>query len=206
MAACFYMFTVSCKVIKLTDTHLALRYLPNLLTIIRLLLIIPISYSLLIERYHLALLLFIVAAASDGLDGFLARKFGWHSRFGAMVDPLADKLMLMAAYIMLTILGHFPLWLTATVIVRDLVIVSGAVSYHFLVGQYEFKPSRIGKLSTFLQIMLALLTVMHLTLLTIPTYISVALIFSVAVVTVMSGLDYVWVWSQKYRQETKRKS
>jgi len=94
---------------------------------------------------------------SDGVDGYLARRYDWTSRFGAILDPVADKLLLMVTFILLAYTGHLPVWLTSVVIGRDLVIVAGATTYHILFGEYEFSPTLLGKLSTSMQFILVLL-------------------------------------------------
>ncbi|MDE1462383.1 CDP-alcohol phosphatidyltransferase family protein [Spartinivicinus poritis] len=181
---------------------LSLSYIPNVLTVIRLLLVIPVALALWWRAYQLAFVLFIVAGLSDGLDGFLARRFNWHSRFGAMVDPLADKLLLVVTYIMLTLTGIIPWWLMAVILGRDLIIVSGAVAYHHLVGPYEFKPTLLGKLSTFCQIILAVLLIINLALIvSIPVWLVDGLMLLTLTVTILSGADYVWVWGRQYLRE-----
>ncbi|PWG73519.1 CDP-alcohol phosphatidyltransferase, partial [Enterococcus hirae] len=80
------------------------------------------------------LILFVVAAATDGLDGFLARFFGWKSRLGAILAPLADKLLMVSTYLVLSITGVFPLWLFMLVLGRDVVIVVGGLLFHRFVG------------------------------------------------------------------------
>ena len=93
-----------------------MRHLPNLLTLLRLLLTLPIAWLLLSERFAAALWLFAVAGASDALDGFLARRFGWVSRVGSVLDPLADKLLLVTSYVCLGLSQVLPWWLTLLVL------------------------------------------------------------------------------------------
>ena len=94
------------------------RQLPNLLTLLRVVLTLPIAWLLIHGVYGWALWLFALAGVTDGLDGYLARRFGWFSRFGAMLDPLADKLLLVTSYLCLTISGAMPLWLRKSSICR----------------------------------------------------------------------------------------
>ncbi|MDE2089174.1 MAG: CDP-alcohol phosphatidyltransferase family protein, partial [Gammaproteobacteria bacterium] len=105
------------------------RDLPNLISVLRMLLVLPVVALLMTEHYREALLLFGLAGLSDALDGFLAKRYGWTSRLGAVLDPLADKILLVSSYIALGWLRLLPLWLVAAVIVRDLVIVIGAAVY-----------------------------------------------------------------------------
>ena len=108
---------------------MAWRYLPNVITGIRVLLVMPLVYALLTHHFVLALVLFAVAGVSDGVDGFLARRFNWYTQLGAMLDPLADKLLLVSTYLCLAWLGFFPVWFVALVVGRDLIIFCGAISY-----------------------------------------------------------------------------
>ena len=101
--------------------------IPNLITVMRIVLVVPVSWSLLRQEFGLALALFFVAGVSDGLDGFLAKHYGWSSRLGALLDPLADKALLVACYASLAWIGLLPVWLLVLVVARDVVIVAGAV-------------------------------------------------------------------------------
>ena len=84
------------------------RHLPNMITVLRFVLIVPVMLSLLGENFRWGLAFFAIAGLSDGLDGFLARHFGWTSRFGAIADPLADKILMGVVFIALTVTGHVP--------------------------------------------------------------------------------------------------
>ena len=174
-----------------------LSVLPNIITVIRLLLVIPVALAISESYYGTALLLFAVASISDGIDGFLARQFNWMSRFGAMMDPLADKLLLVVTFITLTYMGFIPMWLAIVVIGRDLIIVSGAVSYHLLYGAYEFSPTWLGKISTTCQFLLVILYLVHLSLVPVPADILLGGCWWVFVVSSLSGLDYVVSWTRK---------
>lgn len=175
-----------------------MRQLPNLLTTLRLLLTVPIALLLLAERYGQALSLFAVAGFSDALDGFLARRFGWTSRLGSMLDPIADKLLLVTSYLCLSVTQIFPWWLAAVVLLRDAVIVGGAMFYRLLVGPFEFHPTWLGKLSTLLQIVLVLVVLLELSLLPAFAPLRWPLIVLALVVSLASGLHYVWVWACKF--------
>jgi len=179
---------------------LRLRDIPNLLTVLRILLVPPIVWSLLAQRFDRALLLFFVAGLSDGLDGYLAKQFDWSSRLGALLDPLADKLMLLSSYLALAWLGLLPVWLVVLVLVRDLVIVGGAVTYHFRVERVDAAPTIISKLNTLLQILLVLLVIAARAFdweIAAPMQM---LVYAVGVSTVWSGVDYVITWSRLARR------
>ncbi len=170
------------------------RHLPNLITILRLLLVLP-AYWLIGARDHAAALAIVaVAGASDALDGFLAKRYGWQSRLGAMLDPLADKLLLLACFLGLVTTGALPPWLLVLVIGRDLLIVCGAVAYHNLVGPFEAEPTRLSKLTTVVQIVCVLGELVRLAWWPgMPG--REVLIWATAVLTVGSGLHYVVTWS-----------
>ena len=114
--------------------------IPNIITVFRFLLVPPVVLLLLNHRYGAALIVFGVAGFSDALDGFLAKRYGWSSRMGAIMDPLADKLLLVASFVTLGWLGLIPPWLVALVILRDVVIVIGAMIYHWCVVSRNHAP------------------------------------------------------------------
>lgn len=176
---------------------IAARQIPNILTIIRILLVIPFAMSVYSEQYIQALILFFVAGLSDGVDGFLARQFDWKSRFGAIADPLADKLLLMTAYVMLAWTAQIPVWLLALVIGRDLLIVLGALVYHFFISHYEIKPSLLGKTCTMVQIIYVLLLMMSLAELPMPQWAVMQGLWLVSGITVISGVHYYFTWGVK---------
>jgi cardiolipin synthase len=155
---------------------------------------IPISLLLLHEWYGAALLTFMVAGLSDGLDGYLAKRFSWHSRLGSILDPLADKVLLVTNYVVLGSMGSIPLWLVAAVIGRDVIVISGALAYHVLVGRYELAPSFASKVNTALQLVYVVAVVASLGIISLPSWLMNGLIYGVLATTVWSGVDYVWTW------------
>lgn len=181
-----------------------MRQLPNLLTVLRLLLTIPIAWLLLAERHGQALSLFAVAGFTDALDGFLARRFKWITRLGSILDPIADKLLLVTSYLCLSLTAVLPWWLTAVVLLRDLLIVSGASLFRYLVGPLQFRPTWLGKLSTLMQIVLVLAVLLELSILPAFAEVRPALIITVLLLAVLSGGHYVWVWGRKYRSARLR--
>lgn len=174
------------------------RNLPNLITLMRLVLVVPVVYCLLDGDYKTALLLFFIAGASDALDGYLARRFGWFSRFGAIADPLADKLLLVSAFVTLTYTGIIPVWLLVVVMARDVVILTGALTYHYTLGAYDMQPTRLGKLSTFTQIVYVLALICQLAGLAMPGWIRIEGAWIVATMAFTSGGHYVWVWGGRF--------
>lgn len=174
-----------------------MRYVPNALTILRLLLI-PVQVVLLAQRrYDLALALFATSALSDVADGFIARHWDARTRFGAIADPLADKLTMLVVTLMLAAQGLLPLWLVAAIIVRDMVIVAGALAYHFVVGHYDMAPTVLSKLNTGVEF-LVLATVLSDAAAILDAGDVVPALFTLLMATIVaSGLHYVWVWGRR---------
>ena len=177
--------------------------IPNLISIMRIFLSVPVVWMLLEQEFGVALILFAIAGISDGLDGFLAKHYGWQSHLGGLLDPLADKVLLVSSYLSLALIGIIPVWLVLLVILRDLVIVTGALVYNFRVETLEAEPSRISKVNTAMQIFLVLAVVLDKGLFDLPLDWVQAMIWVVAVTTVASGVDYVWVWSRRAADHKK---
>jgi cardiolipin synthase len=176
---------------------MSLRWLPNAISIMRIVLIVPILYCIVDEQYDVALILFFVAGFSDGVDGFLAKRFDWHTRIGALLDPLADKLLVGGVFITMVVTGMVPLWLGGLVILRDVVIVGGATAYNFLVRPVEGEPTRISKLNTALQLLFVVFVLSRAGF-GWPDQIAVTIVGAGVLVTlVVSGIDYVWSWSHR---------
>jgi cardiolipin synthase len=171
--------------------------IPNLISILRIFLSIPVVWMLLEQQFGVALVLFLVAGISDGLDGFLAKRYGWQSQLGGLLDPLADKVLLVSSYLSLALIGVVPVWLVLLVILRDLVIVTGALVYHFRVTELEAEPSMISKTNTLAQIVLVLSVVLDRGLMPLPDLFISAMIWLVVLTTLASGINYVWVWSRR---------
>tara|TARA_R110001592_G_scaffold52649_9_gene161342 strand:+ start:51579 stop:52139 length:561 start_codon:yes stop_codon:yes gene_type:complete len=175
----------------------ALNQIPNILTVLRIILVLPFALAVYQANYLIALLIFFVAGLSDGVDGFLARQFNWKSRFGAIADPLADKLLLITAYVMLTWTGHLPLWLLLLILGRDLIIVIGALLYHYFISHYEIKPSIFGKACTLFQIIYVLALIINLAAWPIPPWAIEYGLYLLALITSISGLHYLILWAYK---------
>jgi cardiolipin synthase len=174
-----------------------LRDIPNVISFARVLLTIPVVLALLEREFAWALVLFAVAGLSDGLDGFLAKHYGWQSRLGGLLDPLADKSLLVASFLVLGAIGLIPVWLVVAAVCRDLVIVGGALYYHYRVEEVEGAPILTSKLNTLLQILLVILVVTDAGPLPLPGALIEALTWATLATVVASGLQYVWVWSRK---------
>jgi cardiolipin synthase len=179
---------------------MSLRWLPNAISLLRIALVLPILFLIVAAEYKLALALCILAGVSDGVDGYLAKRFDWHTRLGALLDPIADKLLVASTFLVLVYTGHIPVWLGVLVIVRDVVIVGGATLYNFLIRPVEGEPTRISKLNTALQLLFVLF-VLSRAAFGWPDQISVTVLGAAIVVTVViSGIDYVWSWARRARQ------
>lgn len=179
------------------------RDIPNIISLLRIALVIPVVYLLLERQFSYALVLFFIAGISDGLDGYLAKRNNWISRLGSILDPLADKLLLVFSYLALGWLGEIPMWLVIAVMVRDVIIVVGAIAYHELIGKYDMTPTWMSKTNTFFQILLILVVVFSLGAYALPDLFIEALIYIVAVTTLVSGINYVWVWGRRAANNNK---
>jgi cardiolipin synthase len=178
---------------------MSLRWLPNAISLLRIALVVPILMLILDGHYAWALLLFFVAGFSDGVDGYLAKRFDWHTRLGALLDPIADKLLVAGTFLTLTYTQHIPVWLAAVVILRDVIIVGGATVYNFLVRPVQGEPTSISKLNTTLQLMF-LLFVLSRAGFDWPEQISLTVLGAAVLITVViSGVDYVLSWSNRAR-------
>lgn len=182
-----------------------LKYIPNTITIFRILLIVPIIEAIWQGEYTMAFFLILIAGISDGVDGFLARYFHWQTPSGAILDPLADKLLLVSLFIVFGLKGLLPSWLVLLVIFRDVVIFSGAAVYHFVTHKLEMRPLMLSKMSTALQIVLVILIALSLAYVKIPIWIFDVMIVLVASFTIISGIAYVIFWSH-YAIQIKTKA
>lgn len=182
-----------------------LQYLPNSLTFTRLLLAVPLGMFILSHEFLWALGVGCVAGVTDALDGFLARRLNALSRFGAALDPIADKVLITVSFLTFAQVGLIPWYLAIAVIVRDLVIVTGAACYHWLIGPFEFAASNLSKANMLIQISFCLLVLLVQVIPAIPaasiTLGTVAVLF----IAGASGFDYVLSWTIK-AMDSRRKT
>ena len=176
--------------------------IPNFITLIRLFLIIPIVIFLLGENFFIASWLFLLSATTDILDGFIAKKINAVTKFGSIIDPIADKILLVSCFTVLTFLGYIPLWLCILVVFRDLVIVAAVTGYFLLSETTKIKPSKMSKLNTFVQISLVLY-VMIASQFHFEHSIETVLVALVATTTLASGLGYAVLWIRKAYENIK---
>lgn len=166
--------------------------LPNVITVIRILLT-PLFVIFLQAGLHLyALLVFVVAAVSDGLDGFLARYFDQRTELGAYLDPLADKLLLITAFIGMGVLGYIPVWLAVIVISRDVLILLGIAIFTIANIEFEIDPSIWSKMTTCTQLFTICLVLLS-PLVSVPASVQTVFFFLTAGITVISGGHYLLV-------------
>jgi len=187
--------------------------LPNVLTVFRMVLI-PIFVSLLFyQRFILALTVFVAAGITDGLDGLLARRFDQQSQLGTILDPIADKLMLVAAFVVLSMRGVFPqpvpkhlpvpFWVTVSVISRDVFIIVGAAAINVMTGFRGFRPSWLGKLSTTVQIVSIAAIIFAARVPRGSGYYLPTIYTSVFILTVLSGAHYVFFTSRLMNEDRR---
>jgi len=187
---------------------------PNMLTVFRMVLI-PVFVTLLFyQRFLWALGVFVLAGLTDGLDGLLARRFGQQSQLGTVLDPIADKLMLVTAFIVLSMRSVFPqplpshlpvpFWVTIAVISRDIFITVGALAINMMTGFRGFRPSWLGKVNTTVQIggiaaIMFAASVPHYHGYYLPTV--YAAVFGMAI---LSGLHYIFFASRLMNEDRKQ--
>lgn len=178
-------------------------YIPNLLTLARIALV-PWLIVLLQEQQFLAsLIVFVVAGITDGLDGYIAKRYNAQTQLGAILDPLADKALLVSSYVMLSMMQLIPFWLVVAVVFRDVVIVCGYLIFILFFGAVETQPLKISKLNTFLQIVFI---VMVLGMLAGASQLSVLihpLSYAVLITSIASGCAYVYIGSMKATQSSQ---
>lgn len=177
------------------------RHLPNLISMLRILLVVPVVQLLLAGRYAWALGLFVLAGVSDGLDGFLAKRYGWQSRLGSFLDPAADKLLLLSCFIVGGWQELMPIWLVAAVVLRDLIIVLGASAYYLLLGPYDGQPLISSKINTFLQLFYVFLVLCRQSALPAPAFLIDVLALATLATTLLSGGLYVQIWGRQWLRE-----
>jgi cardiolipin synthase (CMP-forming) len=187
---------------------------PNMLTVFRMVLI-PVFVTLLFyQRFIYALAVFVLAGLTDGLDGLLARRFSQQSQLGTVLDPIADKLMLVTAFIVLSMRSVFPqplpshlpvpFWVTVAVISRDVFIIVGAAAINMMTGFRGFRPSWLGKVNTTVQI-IGIAAIMFAA--SVPYYTGYYLptvYVAVFTLAVLSGVHYIFFASKLMNEDRKQ--
>ncbi|HLA09304.1 MAG TPA: CDP-alcohol phosphatidyltransferase family protein [Pyrinomonadaceae bacterium] len=188
---------------------------PNMLTVFRMVLI-PVFVTLVFyQRFVWALAVFVIAGVTDGLDGLLARRFDQRSQLGTILDPIADKLMLVTAFVVLSLKSVFPqpvrhlpipFWVTVAVISRDVFIIVGAAAINIMTGFRGFRPSFLGKLSTTVQIV-GIAAVMFAASFPVGTgYYLPTVYATVFALAVLSGAHYIFFASKLLNEDRRHTS
>lgn len=170
------------------------RYIPNVLSIVRMALVAPVVWALATHRYLTALVLFAVAGVSDALDGAIAKRWGWSTRLGAFLDPAADKLLVLGSYTALAVDRKVPWWLLGVMFARDAVIVGGAAVYRWRRGPFVIQPALTSKIATGLLIAVGLALVVQGVRPYLGPAARMALVVLLAVSLIVSGVDYIFTW------------
>jgi len=157
---------------------------------------VPLLLVLLEEQQFLmSLIVFIAAGITDGLDGLIAKKFNARTKLGAILDPLADKALLVSSYVMLSLMGLIPYWLMVVVVFRDVVIVAGYLIMVLFFGSISMRPLRVSKLNTVMQITYIIIVLTGLAYeLGLETVVWAASLVVLAT-SLSSGIAYVYIWS-----------
>jgi cardiolipin synthase len=165
--------------------------IPNIITLIRIILIPWFAILLINGSFNHALWVFAGAAVSDGLDGLVARWFSQKTRLGSFLDPISDKLLLYTDYVALAVLKEIPVLLSVIVISRDVIIVMGVSILFFNQIQFEIKPTVISKITTIFQLLLVLL-ILASGYIHFADWLRQGLIFTTLICTILSGLHYIY--------------
>ena len=175
--------------------------LPNYLSMLRSALVLPIAWLLWQHQVMSAFWLMLLAGFSDALDGFLARRYGWQTELGTLLDPLADKFLIAAMYLVFTLQGLIPLWLVVLILTRDILILLGAGVYRGVFGDLTVNPSLLSKTNTALQILVVLMLMVS----QMPigdlgpgllTFLQAYTFPSLAALCIASGCHYLFVWGR----------
>ncbi|MBN9256641.1 MULTISPECIES: CDP-alcohol phosphatidyltransferase family protein [unclassified Mesorhizobium] len=168
--------------------------IPNLISILRLVLVPAVVLAMLQARWDWAFAGFLVAGISDGVDGFIARHFNQQSRLGAYLDPIADKLLLVSVFVVMGFIGQLPLWLVVTMVSRDGLIVCAVLLSTVMAHPIEMKPLLVSKMNTAIQIVLAAVVLGELALAVHLDPLRPALVLLSGVLTVASAAAYLVAW------------
>ncbi len=175
--------------------------LPNIISMLRLAAVPVVGWLIVHEHWQAACWLFLAAAVSDGIDGLLARWLRQMTQLGAALDSVADKALGLVTLVMLTQVGAIPLWVTLAILVRDTIIVLGALSYRGMAGHIEIHPTWLGKTHMAAEFTLLALVLGGLAELLVLEDWRMPLFAVVFAIAVVSGVQYVWIWGAKARRE-----
>ena len=172
-------------------------YIPNILSFARLL-SVPVAIMLMLDgNFTACFWIFVAAGVTDAIDGWFAKTFDARTQFGAFLDPLADKALVVSTYLMLGWLGHVPGWLVVLVVFRDVLIIGGAMVAYLMLGDFHSRPLAISKLNTAVQIALVAAVLARLGVSIGHPSIDWALVHVAAATTLASGFAYLWEWGRR---------
>jgi len=177
-----------------------LRQIPNILSLARLFMVVPVVFAIAQGHYGTALWVFLLAGFTDAIDGFIARKYAWQSELGSLLDPLADKTMIVATFMSLALLKQIPLWLFLVVLFRDLIILAGVLIYHLRTSSKQMHPTIISKANTGLQVFLVLCVLINAQFANVPDMFLDLLIVSLLITSVFSCVRYIQLGFQKVKE------
>ncbi len=187
-----------------------MRHLPNIVTVIRIMLVFPTTWFLWQGQTLQAFTLMLIASFSDALDGALARRFHWKTDLGRLLDPLADKFLVAAVFIVFTIQNLIPLWLVVLTLGRDLILLAGGTLYRVIIGYIKVQPSLISKANTAMQMLvLSMLMASQLPIGVAANYAHAAVddfgIYLLALLSAVSGIHYIVLWANRSSKALKLK-
>lgn len=165
--------------------------IPNTLTIARIVIIPVLITAVIYSQYRYALILFVIAALTDMLDGLLARLTNQKTALGTFLDPLADKFLLISSFIIFSVYGWIPKWFTIIVISRDIIVVIGFFLLYMITNSLKVEPVFLGKVAIALQLFILAYVLLNINIVTLPPVHDIFFILS-AVLTVISGLQYIY--------------
>ncbi len=175
----------------------SLRQIPNVISAIRILLVVPICMALVRHQLLSAIFLFAAAAVSDAADGYLAKRFDWRTELGAVLDPLADKLLLSTVLLTLAYMELVPPWLVIAAVARDVIIVAGASLFRLCIGPLDMRPSILSKFNTLCQAAFILAVVCRAAASVPPAWLVTWLGALMFVTVAISGIDYVLIYGRR---------
>jgi len=168
--------------------------IPNALTLVRIILVPLIVWLIVTHEMAAAFVLFLLAGLSDAADGYLAKRFGWHTELGVYLDPIADKVLLVSIYLTLGFTNHLPVWLVIAVVSRDILIVGAFILSWMLSRPVTIYPLLVSKANTLAQLVLASLVLAELGLgLGLEPFVSMC-IWVTGALTILSATVYLWIW------------
>jgi cardiolipin synthase (CMP-forming) len=175
------------------------HFLPNFLTLIRLLLVPVIIVALFSTEYCWAFICFVIASITDGMDGFLARRYGWKSGVGSVLDPISDLCLLVSSAVVLWLMGHFPGWCLWVILIRDGMILLGAVLFRLIFGAIDIDPLRSGKWCAVSQMLLVSVILLEVIGVGSLEWLKISLVWTTVILCIVSGWLYLVVWGRKWQ-------